>query len=159
MPSPSPNCPWTFCPHPQSVPSVRIARVGPLPDAVTLAHVASVPTCVGEERFTVSSKPKLPLLLLLPQAQSVPSVLIANDKDEPEEAVDHPVSVPTWTGEERATTSPVPSPPVLLYPHVHSVPSVFIATPWNRPVPSRDHVARVPSCVGEERSTLSPSPS
>ena len=77
---PSPRCPQALCPQPQSDPSDLIATLcdaPAIPPADTEAHV--IPDCIwtGLLRPVVVPSPSCPCWLL-PQAQSVPSVLRPN---------------------------------------------------------------------------------
>jgi hypothetical protein len=72
-----PSRPLAFDPHTQIVPSVFFAAEN-VQLAITCDHVASVPTCTGEERSVlVYPSPKFPLLADAPHVHSVPSVLAA----------------------------------------------------------------------------------
>src|SRR3989344_1324100 len=76
--------------------------------SATPAHAAPPPICTGEERLTVSPRPRYPLLPL-PHPHSVLSLLRARIETSLPPTSDHVASVPTCTGEERSTVSACPS--------------------------------------------------
>src|SRR3989344_5475562 len=94
----------------------KCSAPGPL---AIVVHVASVPTWTGDERWTVSPRPRRPLPLF-PPTHSVPSVLRAVEKLLPAETALQVLIVPTCTGEDLLVVLPRPSWPSALFPHAHS---------------------------------------
>src|SRR3989344_2264983 len=119
------------------------------PFAVAI-HIASVPTCTGEDWFETLPRPSLPAVPA-PHDHSVRSVLVAMTCPEPVTTAFQRVRVPICTGDERFIVSPRPRRPEAGSPHAHSVPSVFIAKLKAFPADIVDQVASVPICTGEER--------
>jgi len=85
---PSPSWPLPLRPHPHSVPSVFSAMVNPLLVAHTACQSLAVPTCPGAKRCVVVPSPNWPVVLM-PHAQSVPSVFTARLKPLPAETARH----------------------------------------------------------------------
>ena len=96
---------------------------------LTATQPLAVPTWTGEVRVMVSPTPSCPEALA-PQAQRLPSVLMAIEYASPHAMVAQPPPVPTRTGAVRSVVSPRPSWPDAFAPHAHRLPSVLTAIEW-----------------------------
>src|SRR5688572_12721666 len=95
----------------------------------TLTQLAALPIWRGAVCRVVVPSPNCPLPFP-PQAQSVPSLLIAAVCISPSDTLDQFVAVPTWVGMLLLITLPMPNWPLLFAPQVHSFPSLLMAALW-----------------------------
>ena len=93
--------------------------------------------------------------MLLPQDQSVPSVLIDSACESPHEILDHVVSKPTCLGLEYVLVLPTPNWPETLVPQDQSVPSVLVAKEKLVPADTFAQVVNEPIWVGRDLFTVS----
>src|SRR4051794_17314023 len=85
-----------------------------------------------------------------PQHHSVPSVRVAQVKDQPGLTCAHVVP-PTWVGVLWSVQSPTPSWPRSLSPQHQRVPSVRVAQVWKAPAETLAQVVAFPTCTGALR--------
>jgi len=119
---------------------------------LTVAHVLTVPTRVGVERFGPAT-PTAPKAFD-PQHHRVCVVRSAQVCQPPRLTAAQLVPAPTRVGTRRSVPSPAfprPSWPSAFLPQHHTVWSVLVAHVWNWPMPTLAQVTAVPTRVGTAR--------